>query len=139
MNRNGSEHKEIADAIGKHPSTVSRERRRLGEEVTGCHVAADRYAAGLKRDGTRVDADLLAMAEMKLREEQWSPERISSWTAKEGYSSLSHETIYRHVYREKVLGGDLQTHLRHRCSSDLKRGSIRERLADPDPPALVPF
>jgi len=30
MNRNGSPQNEIANAIGKHPSTVSRELRRLG-------------------------------------------------------------------------------------------------------------
>lgn len=127
MNRNGSDQKAIADVIGKHPSTVSRELRRLGGASAYCHATAERHAEGLKGGGKRVDASLLAVAEVKLREEQWSPEQISAWMAKEGYDSLSHETIYQHIYRDKARGGDLHTHLRHRCKSYRKRGSGRER------------
>src|SRR5690606_9849847 len=61
------------------------------------------------------------------REEQWSPEQISGWMAREGHGSVSHETIYQHVYRDKAAGGDLHTSLRHRCKSYRKRGSERER------------
>lgn len=127
MNRNGSDQKEIAEAIGKHPSTVSRELRRLGGASSYRFAVADRHAVGLKGGGKRVDAGLLVVAEAKLREEQWSPEQISAWMSKEGYASLSHETIYQHIYRDKALGGDLHTHLRHRCKSYRKRGSERER------------
>lgn len=127
MNRNGSDQKEIAEAIGKHPSTVSRELRRLGEDAPYCHVAAEHHAKGLMGGGKQADANLLAMAEVKLREEQWSPEQISAWMAKEGCGSLSHETIYQHIYRDKARGGDLHTHLRHRCKSYRKRASGRER------------
>lgn len=127
MYRNGSDQKNIADAIGKHPSTVSRELRRLGGPPDYCHAAAGRHADALKCGGKRVDARLLAVAEVKLREEQWSPEQISAWMDKEGKGSLSHETIYQHIYRDKARGGDLHTHLRHRCKSYRKRGSGRER------------
>lgn len=127
MNRNGSDQKEIAGAIGKHPSTVSRELRRLGEAPAYCFASADRHARSLNGGGKPVDAAVLAVAETKLREEQWSPEQISAWMAKEGYGALSHETIYQHIYRDKALGGDLHIHLRHRCKSYRKRGSERER------------
>ncbi|GAA5483930.1 IS30 family transposase [Haloferula sargassicola] len=126
MNRNGSEQKEIAEVIGKHPSTVSRELRRLGEATRYCCVAADRHACSLMGGGKPVDTALLAIAETKLREEQWSPEQISAWMELEGYGSLSHETIYQHIYRDKEQGGDLHAHLRHRCKSYRKRGSERE-------------
>jgi hypothetical protein len=38
MNRNGSDQKAIAEAIGKHPSTVSRELRRWGEASAYDHA-----------------------------------------------------------------------------------------------------
>lgn len=127
MNRKGSDQKSIAMAIGTHPSTVSRELRRLGAGIEYCFVAADHHADGLKGGGKPADPALLAVAETKLRAEQWSPEQISGWMAREGYGSLSHETIYQHIYRDKALGGDLHTFLRHRFKAYRKRGSERER------------
>jgi IS30 family transposase len=40
MSRNGSQQKEIAEAIGKHSSTVSRELRRLGRDRDYCFLDA---------------------------------------------------------------------------------------------------
>jgi transposase, IS30 family len=50
----------------------------------------------------------------KLLRRGWSPEQISKRLALEGYRAVSHETIYRHVYRNKREGGDLHTCLRRR-------------------------
>jgi IS30 family transposase len=50
------------------------------------------------------DADWLSV-EGYLRD-QWSPEQITSEV------SMSHETIYRHVYADKAMGGDLYKSLR---------------------------
>lgn len=127
MNRKGSPQKEIAEAIGKHPATVCRELRRLGQGVGYCFVAAQREAEGLRQGGKRSDEALLALAESRLREEQWSPQQISAKLRKEGHGHLSHETIYQHIYRDKAAGGDLHSHLRHRFKSYRKRGSGRER------------
>lgn len=127
MSRNGSQQKEIAEAIGKHPSTVSRELRRLGRDRDYCFLDAQRDANGRKHGGKCCDPELLALAASKLREEQWSPEQISAWIKREGHGGLSHETIYRHVYHDKAAGGDLHRHLRHRCKSYRKRGAERER------------
>ena len=62
MKRNGASQKEIASAIGKHPSTVSREFRRAGmTSGTYCFVAAQehvqsrecqRQASNFERDST---------------------------------------------------------------------------------------
>jgi IS30 family transposase len=43
---------------------------------------------------------------------QWSPEQVSGYLARSGLLSISHETIYRHVWRDKKQGGLLYTHLR---------------------------
>lgn len=127
MHRNGCEQKQIARAIGKHPSTVSRELRRLGDGAGYCCRAAQSHADERLGGGKRTDAALLVLAGAKLRGEQWSPEQISAWLLREGLGTLSHETIYQHVYRDKAAGGDLHLHLRHRVRSYRKRGSEREK------------
>jgi transposase, IS30 family len=42
---------------------------------------------------------------------QWSPEQVAGHLARSGQLSISHETIYRHVWRDKREGGTLYTHL----------------------------
>lgn len=127
MNDSGYGPTAIARTIGVHPSTVSRELRRLGDEVPYCYVAADQQAKDRQGKGPSIDESLLTIVEGKLREEQWSPEQMSGWIRKEGLGSISHETIYQHIYRDQARGGDLHTNLRHRCKSYRKRGTQRER------------
>ena len=43
---------------------------------------------------------------------QWSPEQISRRLRCNGELSISHETIYQHIWRDRRLGGTLYTHLR---------------------------
>ena len=128
MSRNGSEQKDIAEVIEVHPSTVSRELRRSGmNRDTYGGVAAQRHADAREWKGRRVDPALIADAEARMRGEQWSPQQISRQLAREGLDSISHETLYAHIYRDKRAGGDLHSHLRHRCKSYRKRGVGRER------------
>jgi IS30 family transposase len=56
--------------------------------------------------------------ERKLKED-WSPEQISGHLRLHGELSISHETIYIHVWRDKEAGGHLYRHLR--CSPKLRR------------------
>jgi IS30 family transposase len=48
----------------------------------------------------------------ELLRRQWSPEQVAGYLRREGRLSISHETIYRHVWRDKKAGGTLHTHLR---------------------------
>lgn len=128
MTRNGFEQKAIAEAIEVHPSTVSRELRRGGmNRQSYCFVAAQRHAEPGERKVRRVDPAVIAQVKTKLREGQWSPQQISKRIAMENLGSISHETIYQHIYRDKRAGGDLHSHLRHRCKYYRKRGLGRER------------
>ena len=53
------------------------------------------------------------MAEVEiLLKKKWSPEQVSDDLKKRGVCSISHETIYRHVLRNKKAGGTLYTHMR---------------------------
>lgn len=41
-----------------------------------------------------------------------SPEQISGRLRCEGTLRISHETIYRHIWKDKASGGELYAHLR---------------------------
>lgn len=127
MIRNGRSQKEVAAIIGVSESTVSRELRRDGMDRTcySCKRAED-HARSLPWHGYRVSIDLLDQVEIRLRED-WSPEQISQTFARSGIGSISHETIYRHIYQDKRRGGRLHQHLRRRYKSYRKRGEGRER------------
>jgi IS30 family transposase len=43
-----------------------------------------------------------------------SPEQVSGVFARHGVLHISHETIYRHIWRNKPKGGTLHRHLRQR-------------------------
>ena len=128
MNRNRSPQKEIAAAIGVSASTVSRELRRNGMGRDNyCYVTARRHCESREWKGLRIAPELWQQVEIKLQEEQWSPEQISASFAKTAVGQVSHETIYQHIHQDKRAGGELHTHLRHRCKSYRQRALGRER------------
>lgn len=113
----------IAQLLGCHRSTVGRELKRNRTAADGRYRAskAQEMTNGRRSrsrrnqhftpsDFERIDA-LLA--------QRWSPEQISGRLALEPDLSISHETIYRHVWRDKKAGGRLHTHLR--CAQKQRR------------------
>ena len=50
----------------------------------------------------------------QLLREDWSPQQITSWLARNEGIEVNHESIYKHVKDDKMSGGDLHTHLRCR-------------------------
>ena len=78
---------------------------------------------------------LILLIEDKI-EEKWSPEQISGWLGNEIHTTVSHETIYRHIWHDKRLGGSLHSHLRRkgkayqsRAESQAGRGHIKNRVS----------
>ena len=55
----------------------------------------------------------------KLIRKQWSPEQISGRLRSEGALSISHETIYVHIWNDRAAGGSLYKHLR--CATKKRR------------------
>ena len=114
---------EIAQRLGRHRSTISREVRRNSSRSDGCY----RPSKAIERTNGRrsrsrrnqyfTKADF-ALVEKKLKAD-WSPEQISGHLRLHGKLSISHETIYTHVWRDKEAGGHLYRHLR--CSPKLRR------------------
>ena len=115
---------EIARHLGVHRSTLGREIRRNCTPLDGRYRAAkaQELANGRRsrsRRNQQFDPSELERVD-ELLHERWSPEQIAGRLArsKAGFS-ISHETIYRHVWRDKKAGGSLYTHLR--CAQKKRR------------------
>jgi IS30 family transposase len=116
LRRQGLNQSEIARALGRHRSTVSRELRRNSTRADGRYRAstAQERTNGRRsrsRRNLRFSAQDFALVE-ELLCLQWSPEQVAGHLRRAGLLSISHETIYRHVWRDKREGGLLHTHLR---------------------------
>jgi IS30 family transposase len=116
LRRQGLNQSEIARCLGRHRSTVCREVRRNSTRADGRYRAftAQERANGRRsrsrRDSHFTAGDFAAVEELLRR--QWSPEQVSGYLRRTGRLDISHETIYRHVWRDKKRGGLLYTHLR---------------------------
>ena len=144
LRKAGHSQKEIAEVLGRSPSTISRELRR-NKGLKGYRPEqAHRLAQNRKkeRDRTRIPKSTWARVEQLLRED-WSPEQVSGWLAQEEGTAISHEWIYWYVYEDKRRGGDLHRHLRcqkprrKRYGHYDRRGQIRERVSIDERPEVV--
>ena len=123
LKRQGMNQAEIARNIGRHRSSISRELRRNSGRWDGGYrpfVASERARARLSRSRKRSHfsrQDFQIVEELLKR--QWSPDQISCHLNREGLLSISHETIYRHVWRDRHNGGGLYRHLR--CAVKMRR------------------
>lgn len=116
LRKQGLNKSQIARSMGRHRSTIGRELRRNSTRADGRYRAstAQERANGRRsrsRRNRRFTARDFALIDDLLCR-QWSPEQVSGHLARSGQLSISHETIYRHVWRDKRGGGTLYTHLR---------------------------
>lgn len=115
---------EIAGRIGVHRSTVYREIKRNSNVRLVGYKAYPAIAAARERHRRKrkrgIAGEIWAMVE-ELLELDWSPEQISKRLSLEGLPSVSHETIYLRLYRDKLKGGLLYLHLRRRRYGYRKR------------------
>ena len=135
---------EIAEIIGRHKSTISRELTR-NRGLRGYRPKqADRFA--IKRRQVKVSPRISTDVWMRVKQllgEDWSPEQISNWLQNEENLSISHEWIYQYILRDKQQGGDLHSHLRcqkprkKRYGASDRRGQLKGRVSIDERPALV--
>jgi IS30 family transposase len=125
----------IARALGRAPSTISREvrRNRRKDGRYRCFTADQRARARRSRSrrNQRFTAADWALVRSCL-EQEWSPEQISGRLKKVGALRISHESIYRHIWDDKRRGGMRHKLLRQAGKRRRKRyGSYdsRGRLA----------
>jgi IS30 family transposase len=131
LRRDGLGVREIAEELGRSPSTISRELRRntaahdRSYDGDLAHVRARERARRPRRGRLLVDHELRAHVEAKL-ELEWSPEQIAGWLRTTFPNQpdwhVCHETIYQALY----LGG--RGGLRRQLTRRLRTGRpLRQR------------
>lgn len=119
----------IAEIIGVHKSTISREIKRntggRGYRPIQAQWLCDQRKQG-KYKGLFSSTDW-HLVKYLLVEQQWSPEQISLRLKEDNILGISHERIYQHVILDKRTGGDLHTHLRERTKRRKRYGSGKQR------------
>ncbi|MCA1568611.1 MAG: IS30 family transposase [Acidobacteria bacterium] len=139
---------QIARSLGRHRSTVCREVSRNSTRADGRYRA---FTAQERTNGRRSRSrrnQRFTLADFAIVDTllccQWSPEQVSGYLARHEQLSISHETIYRHVWRDKRQGGLLYTHLRgarkrrrKRCGAYDSRGRLADKRMISERPAEV--
>jgi IS30 family transposase len=133
LRRQGLNQSEIARALGRHRSTVCREVRRNSTRADGRYRAstAQERTNGRRsrsRRNQRFSAEDFALIDELLRR-QWSPEQVAGHLARTGRLSISHETIYRHVWRDKKEAGCSTP----TCAAPARGGASATGLRQPRP------
>lgn len=121
---------EIARRLGRHPSTIYRELTRNASVHDGWYRAshAVEKASGRQkrsRRNLRYTAFAFPAVERLLRSD-FSPEQIVGRLRMEGREVMSHETIYRWIWRDKKNGGTLWCHLRGARKQRRKRYAAKD-------------
>ena len=146
--KQGRKQKEIAESIGVHPSTICREIQRNKDKTTQEYHYTFAEGTASKRQKNKVKYTVITSKikmyiKAKLKED-WSPEQIAGRMKREKGFSICHETIYRYIYYNKLRGGRLYKHLRHknkkyhsRSNKYQRRGIISDRVSIDKRPKIV--
>ena len=104
--------KSIAQEIGVHPSTITREvQRNSNRDNQYVFTVAQRKCESRKHTtlgNHRKDEALWWRVEQMIKDEDWSPRQISGVLAKEGIH-IGRQTIYNHVHADTK--GELAKHM----------------------------
>jgi len=125
--REGKNQKQVAEALGRHPSTLCREIKR--NKYTQCHLYTYHWAIQIvkhrkhraKRQKYRKLNNEIAPLIKHLIRQYLSPEQVSGYLKKHHDISLSHETIYRFIYSDATRKAQLKPFLRQGCNQRRKR------------------
>jgi len=138
----------IAKELDRAPSTLYRELKRNIRPTTGYYQAyiADSYATARRRRsrrGSRFSKECWDLV-VKLIAQEWSPEQISRYLSKNHLFSISFQTIYRMLRKDRQHGGTLFKFLRimpkqrrKRYRSDDSRGILRSKRLISERPAII--
>ena len=116
MLQEGYSHRAIGRALGRSASTIGRERRRNATTHDGAYrpEKAQQYALARRRrtrKGSQYTRQQWSEVERLLRR-KWSPQQIVGRRRATGQLTMSKETIYRYVRRDRRSGGELWRQLR---------------------------
>ena len=134
----------IAKVLSAHKSTISRELKRnhglRGYRPKQAHEKAMQRRH--EKSKTRIPLTTWVLVNALIKQD-WSPEQISIRLLMEQDISISHESIYLHIYQDKYQGGNLHKHLRcqkkrrKQYGKQDRRGRIPNRVSIDERPAIV--
>lgn len=142
----GDSQRTIAKVLNIHHSTISREIKRnsgqRGYRYKQAHEKSRERKLKNPAPNQKMTFQLIGIIDRKLKV-QWSPVQISGWLRRQG-QGVSHETIYKHVWKDKHQGGILYKELRHhgkkynkRSKGIAGRGCIPGRIDIDERPSIV--
>jgi IS30 family transposase len=104
---------QMASIIGCHKSTIGRKLKRNGGQRGYRPKQANELSLSRKLSAhrPRIQPATWTLIE-SLVQQQWSPQQISGRLKLEQHESVSHESIYQHIYADKRAGGTLFLNLR---------------------------
>lgn len=110
--------KSIASCIGVHVSTVYREINRNSSEYTGqyrpCRAQSTADSRKHRYQKPRKLTSQVRASIITYLKKDWSPQQIVGRRRSLGKTTVSHETIYKMIRRDKACGGNLYRHCRFR-------------------------
>jgi len=138
---------QIANNIGYHKSTISREISRNSKKSTIYHPDS----ASIKTFTRHRDKHKFSKITVKVKKyihkylkNDWTPEQVSGQLKRDSIVDLSHEAIYQYIYQNKKEGGRLYLHLPHKLKKYNKRsgmynirGMIANRVSIHNRPVIV--
>jgi IS30 family transposase len=124
LHEGGQSIRQIAAALDRQPSTISRElKRNKGTKVGYSPTYAQQQAGARRWSGSRLERDDALREDVLDRmADGWSPEQICGRLALDaGHRVISHETIYRFVHAQLKRTNDVSWR-RYLLRGRLKRG-----------------
>lgn len=148
LKKRGDSLSTIARELDVNKSTISREIKRNSGQKGYRYRQANEKAIQRRQDSNNAKHKMTPELTYKIEEKinlAWSPVQISGRLKKENAGvSVSHETIYKHIWANKRKGGMLYKKLRHsgkrynkRGKGKVGRGCIQNRVDIDDRPSIV--
>ncbi len=131
MLNQGYKQKDIAVAIGKNKSVVSREIGRNCDQRSGKYkegLAQRKYEGRLESKATSIRfTDAVKTYVIEELAKKKSPDQIRGAALLEGKPCVSNEWIYQFIWKDKKQGGALYLNLRTEGKTYRKRGNKKDR------------
>jgi len=144
MHKQGCTQKQIAEAIGKDKSVVSRELKRNANNKGRYSFEYAQDMACLRKERMKKPRKLHSWLKKEIIgmvRQDWSPKQIEGRLKLENKPFVCHETIYKIIRKDKIEGGTLYKHTRHKLKHRKrpvgKKIAIKNRVTIDQRPQIV--
>jgi transposase, IS30 family len=132
----------IAKYLKRHKTSIYRELSKRNESGVYDYQHAQKVtSANMARQGhQKPTEETITQIEIKIINDQWSPEQISGWLKLNHGIHISHTWIYQYVEKDRIVGGELSNHMRRGKYSFEPReykGKIKNRITIDERPEII--